>query len=560
MLKRLRSFLEQLKYLSIKKRIIIIIIGAIVVLPITIAETFAWQGMTSAMGIFMGKTEPSFVSNLEVSNIIENDDGDEVTEAQKDLEFTFEIVFSDGEMYSFRVGNGILQELKDGTFRLKHGEIAIFEDIPIGITYAITRRPHADYTVTSVGEHGTIHESDNKASFINMLGRKIAMGKLVIMKRVIIDEEAFAGNEPIDIYAEGVNVSDKPMDIGGESILATAGHMKTNDERVKVKAEPSETSAESTSIQISNSNIEIDLDKEFDFTITIGDDTHTHSIKDGETYEIDNIPVGTSYEVVENDYSGDGYVTTAKGSQGTIVAGENEVEFTNTFTILPFGEYGTLRLTKSVVGDNLDVDKEFLFRVTIGTNMSEDVMLKDGESVEFEDIPVGTMYRIVEENYSEENFVATSQGATGTIVMGTNEAIYTNTFNKGVPPQEETPEGSPGEMPGETPSEPPEEVPGETPNEPPGETPSEPPGETPSEPPEEAPGETPSEPPGEIPDETPSGAPNETPDKTSTDDNGFSEKVQTGDASKMLRFFLLAMISINVIIVVIRRKRKQKKV
>ena len=552
MLKRLRSFLEQLKYLSIKKRIIIIIIGAIVVLPITIAETFAWQGMTSAMGIFMGKTEPSFVSNLEVSNIIENDDGDEVTEAQKDLEFIFEIVFSDGEMYSFRVGNGILQELKDGTFKLKHGEIAIFEDIPIGITYAITRRSHADYTVTSVGEHGTIHESDNKASFINMLGRKITMGKLVIMKRVIIDEEAFAGNELIDIYAEGVNISDKPMDIGGESILATAEHMKTNDERVKVKAEPSETSAESTSIQISNSNIEIDLDKEFDFTITIGDDTHTHSIKDGETYEIDNIPVGTSYEVVENDYSGDGYVTTAKGSQGTIVAGENEVEFTNTFTILPFGEYGTLRLTKRVVGDNLDVDKEFLFRVTIGTNMPEDVMLKDGESVEFEDIPVGTMYRIVEENYSEENFVATSQGATGTIVMGTNEAIYTNTFNKGVPPQEEAPEESPEEAPGETPNEPPEETPGETP--------SEPPGETPSEPPKEAPGEMPSEPPGEIPGETPSGAPNETPDKTSTDDNGFSEKVQTGDASKMLRFFLLAMISINVIIVVIRRKRKQKKV
>ena len=96
-----------------------------------------------------------------------------------------------------------------------------------------------------------------------------------------------------------------------------------------------------------------DKEAEFDFVIELEDDkgnalkeyfayTNTDNslsggissgesikLKDGESIFIHDIPCGTKYRVIETKANQDGYITTAKNDLGTIINGENSVEFTN---------------------------------------------------------------------------------------------------------------------------------------------------------------------------------------------------------------------------------------
>jgi streptococcal pilin isopeptide linkage domain len=74
-----------------------------------------------------------------------------------------------------------------------------------------------------------------------------------------------------------------------------------------------------------------DLDKEFDFVVTIDGVEHKISLKHGESEEF-TFPLGTLYEVYEEDYFEDGYNQTSitKG-YGTATAPITEVVVTNTY-------------------------------------------------------------------------------------------------------------------------------------------------------------------------------------------------------------------------------------
>jgi len=55
-------------------------------------------------------------------------------------------------------------------------------------------------------------------------------------------------------------------------------------------------------------------------------------LKHGQTASFENLPVGVTYTVEEDNYTADGYTTTSENEEGAIVSGDTDVEFTNNKT------------------------------------------------------------------------------------------------------------------------------------------------------------------------------------------------------------------------------------
>ncbi len=236
---------------------------------------------------------------LTIEKTVQNADGSPLTEVQKQQEFTFTVVFSDGGTYSYSIDGGEPQQLASGgTLVLKHGQQAVFEKIPVGVTYTVTEQPVPGYTVSATGHTGTITETGSAALFTNT-------------------------------YAPG-----------------QTGSLTVSKEVVEPQARTEDA----------------DINKEFTFTAIIGGQTHTFTLKHGESKTFPDLPVGTEYIVTETDYTADGYVANIKTYTGTITGAETlRLPFVNTYQ--PQGALGSLRITKEVVGENPDPDKVFTFAV-----------------------------------------------------------------------------------------------------------------------------------------------------------------------------------------------------
>ena len=62
---------------------------------------------------------------------------------------------------------------------------------------------------------------------------------------------------------------------------------------------------------------------------------------------------------------------------------------------------GSLTISKEVVGEGADLNKEFTFTAVIdGQEVS--FTLKNGETYTFPDLPVGTEYTVTETEYTED--------------------------------------------------------------------------------------------------------------------------------------------------------------
>ena len=191
-------------------------------------------------------------------------------------------------------------------------------------------------------------------------------------------------------------------------------------------------------------------DKEFSFTVTLGDTTvngtkgdmtfvngkATFDLKHGETKTATGLPHGTAYTVAEADYSNDGYETAATGETGKIQTGTPAAAvFTNTRNL-----YGDLAITKHVHGNSADKALEFNFTVTLeDTSISgtygdltfkdgvAEFTLKDGETKEAPGLPYNIKYTVTEQDYSEEGYVTTKTGDSGTVHPDMPAAVFTNT-------------------------------------------------------------------------------------------------------------------------------------
>lgn len=180
---------------------------------------------------------------------------------------------------------------------------------------------------------------------------------------------------------------------------------------------------------------------------------------------ITNIPAHTSYEIVERDYTDDGYTTQTPQNASGLIDVVNEagreavVTFTNT------RESGTLALSKVLKGNATDGEREFTFHVKlenarfdtatqrdaydvvireankadVQTTVARDangeyvLTLKGGQTATLLDVLYGTTATVAEDDYTAEGYEAVStQTAAVNGQTPDAAAAFTNERNVGV--------------------------------------------------------------------------------------------------------------------------------
>lgn len=306
-----------------------------------------------------------------------------------------------GSYYIIDSSGGIGENLypEDGVMQLKADQSIVMKDIPVGSEYKLEELEHSQYKLTeSSGTTGIITETGNIASFTNT--RKT--NSLVIAKTQI-------GGSAEDEFNFIVSIDGK----------AYAGKAAIKDS--------SDTVVE---------------------TRTIADGRLV--LKGGQSAVIDGIPLGTEYEITEEDRID--YEETLLRASGVIEEGTNREVFMNTKLM------ANLILSKENVGGatddqftfNLEVDgTAYIGNYTLISGEEESsvstadgtIILKGGQTARVS-LPVGSSYTVTESNadgytkqiplvYSGEDDAAitTEEGsAAGTVVSGIQKVEFTNVY------------------------------------------------------------------------------------------------------------------------------------
>lgn len=294
------------------------------------------------------------------------------------------------------VPDGFIQS--GGTIALAHGQSITIHNLPEGTNYSVVERDYSSdgYVSQSAGATGTIGtEAGSTAAFTNR-----APGRMTISKRL-----EGAGIDPARTFVFTVTFA--------APVTPPAGGYPYVGNGV-----PNGTIRSGETIALA----------------------HNQSIT------ITNLPVGTHYTVVENDYSSEGYITQGTGTTGTIT-NETSAVYTAAFTNqVP----GRLTISKVVEGVTIDRNKKFEFTVNFTSPVAppadgypytgngvpngrirsgDKISLSHGQSIVITGLPVGTRFEVVEKNYISEGYVTESSGATGTISNGSttgHTAAFTN--------------------------------------------------------------------------------------------------------------------------------------
>lgn len=348
-------------------------------------------------------TNDKAVGSLEIRKTVTGNGGDT---AKK---FDFTVTFSAAGTYSY-IGTGVENGTitSGGAISLANGESIRIEGLPAGTEYTVAESDYtADgYVTAAEGESGTITEGTiQSAAFTN----DKRVGLLEVSKRV-------AGNAADPTEKFDFTVTFEGVAAGGEFRYAGTG-------------------------------VE-------DGTIQSGD---TIQLAHGQSIRIEGLPVGTEYTVTEKDYSGEGYLQTATDETGAIAEGiVHNAAFVNARAV------GAVQISKKAVGNGADPDKKFDFTVTFsadgtysytgigvedGSIQSGDtVSLAHGESILIEGLPVGTEYSVTEKDYTADGYIASAQGAAGTVTEGTvQNAAFVNTRAIGSLEISKTVEGNSGD-------------------------------------------------------------------------------------------------------------------
>ena len=180
---------------------------------------------------------------------------------------------------------------------------------------------------------------------------------------------------------------------------------------------------------------------------------------------ITNIPAHTRYEIVERDYTDDGYTTQTPQNASGLIDVVNEAGREEAMTFTNTRESGTLALSKVLKGNAMDSEKEFTFRVKlenaqfdtatqrdaydvvireankadVQTTVARDangeyvLTLKGGQTATLLDVLYGTTATVAEDDYTAEGYEAVS-GQTAAVNDQTPDAAaaFTNERNVGV--------------------------------------------------------------------------------------------------------------------------------
>ena len=180
---------------------------------------------------------------------------------------------------------------------------------------------------------------------------------------------------------------------------------------------------------------------------------------------ITNIPAHTHYEIVERDYTDDGYTTQTPQNAFGIIDVVNEAGREEAMTFTNTRESGTLALSKALKGNATDGEKAFTFRVKlenarfdtatqrdaydvvireankadVQTTVARDangeyvLTLKGGQTATLLDVLYGTTATVAEDDYTAEGYEAVStQTATVNGQTPDAAAAFTNERNVGV--------------------------------------------------------------------------------------------------------------------------------
>ena len=313
-------------------------------------------------------------------------DGD-VNEFDLDREFTFTVSvpgLPDGTYGDMTFVDGA------ATVKLRNGGSATADAIPENLTYTVTETGEPGFSTTSTGETGTIEEGVlSRADFTNT---KSATPK------------------------------------GSLSISKTL---------------QSGSSAESFSFKITLTGEKIS-GTQFFGDYVFKDGVLTVSVGAGQTVTIPGIPAGTEYTVAELDASGFELVSSS-GTTGTITENETaSVSFTNREIIIPTNSF---TLKQIIVGEDTDTALRFSvvleglkpnasYILSDGTEYTANsagaavvtVDLKSGESVVFEELPIGSFYTVTEaaSEYTA-SYEVTAEEALASILSASGANYTSNT-------------------------------------------------------------------------------------------------------------------------------------
>ena len=180
---------------------------------------------------------------------------------------------------------------------------------------------------------------------------------------------------------------------------------------------------------------------------------------------ITNIPAHTCYEIVEHNYTDDGYTTQTPQNASGLIDVVNEAGREEAMTFTNTRESGTLALSKALKGNATDGEKEFTFHVKlenarfdkatqrdaydvvireankadVQTTVARDangeyvLTLKGGQTATLLDVLYGTTATVAEDDYTAEGYEAVStQTAAVNGQTPDAAAVFTNERNVGV--------------------------------------------------------------------------------------------------------------------------------
>ncbi len=415
--------------------------------------------------------------DLTVEKVLAGNDTD------KTKDFSFTVTLEDtninGTYGGMTFNNGV------ATFKLKGGESKTATGLPNGLGYTVTEDDYAGYNQVATGDTGTIAGDQTKtAKFTNT---RNTYGDLTVEKVLAGNDTDKTKDFSFTVTLEDTNINGTYGGMtfnngvatfklkGGESKTATGlpnglgytvtekdyeGYVttKTGDTGNIVGNDKQNVTFTNTRDTFGNLTVKKTVDgaspiagKKFNFTVTLKDktisDTYgdmtfadgvaTFSLEGGEEKTATDLPNGMGYTVTEDDYSGDGYVTTRTDDYTGAIKGNKTLtaEFTNTRNA-----NGSLTVSKKLAGNDPEANKEFEFTVTLqdktisgtygGMTFNNGVAtfkLKGGEYKTATGLPDGMQYEVNEASVDGYNTTKTDD-YNGTIDEKSPKVVtFTNT-------------------------------------------------------------------------------------------------------------------------------------
>ena len=307
--------------------------------------------------------------------------------------FSFTVTLSDTNITA-KYGDMVFEN-GIAKFELKGGEKLQATGLPNGLTYTVSEKDYTDegYITTKYNNTGTI--VGNEEITVTFVNERNATGSLIISKKL-------DGNDPNpeDKFKFTIELTGKPVNGNYSGVIFT-------------------------------------------------DNKATLELKGGESKQIDGLPNGITYTVLEDSYREQGYFTmTTDSFTGQIDENKPaEVVYINIRDT-----FGDLTVKKVLAGNATDANKAFNFTVILSDTSITDgygsmkfiegkatFTLKGGEEIKATGLPNGVTYTVIEDDYSAQGYKTTKTNDTGKIV-GNSEKVVTFTNTRNVTPEPPKPQ------------------------------------------------------------------------------------------------------------------------